>query len=167
MKKIIFLFIIVIFSMFQLTILDYFKILDVKPDLFLITVVISSLFFELKWAMFFGIFNGILKDVFSVNTFGINTLLFPLWSFLTMKLSKRISIDNNFIFAAFIFVILFLNNIIIRLIFIFLGKFFIPLSTSLRIALLESMYTAIVSPLVLKVIGSLEKYLSLGRQQWQ
>lgn len=146
-----FLLIVFILSIFEVTILNYFKIFGVKPNLLLITVIIASLFFEFKWVIFFGIFAGILKDIFSVNTFGINTLLFPLWSYLAMELSKSISLDNNFVRVFFIFVMGILNNIIMKLIFVFLGNHIIPLSVFPRIAILESLYTAFISPLVFLV----------------
>jgi len=149
-KKLIFIFTIIIFAIFEVTILDYFKIFNVKPNILLILVVGLSLSLELRWAINFAVLCGILKDIFSINTFGINTLLFPLWSFLTIELSKKISIDNNFIRAIIIFIIVILNNIITRLILSYLGKI-IPMGIFLRITCLESLYTALISPLIFKI----------------
>ncbi|MBU3958661.1 MAG: rod shape-determining protein MreD [Candidatus Omnitrophica bacterium] len=167
MRKWFFLFIIVVLGLLEVAVLDYFKIFGVKPDLFLIVVVILSLFFELKGVIFFVIFAGVLKDAFSINTFGINTLLLPLWSFLIMKLSKRISIDNNFILMAVIFIITASHNIITGLILVFSGGFFIPLGISLRIAFLESLYTAIIAPLVFKIFRTFPRWLPQGAWNWE
>lgn len=150
MKKLIFIFTIIIFAIFEVTILDYFKIFNVKPNILLILVVGLSLSFELRWAIFFSALCGILKDIFSINTFGINTLLFPLWGFLTIELSKKISIDNNFIRIIIIFIIAVLNNIITRLILSYLGKL-IPVGIFLRITFSESLYTALILPLIFKI----------------
>jgi len=150
-KKWFFLLITVIMGLLQVSVLDYFKLFGVKPDLLLICMVLASLYFELKWALCLSIFAGILKDIFSANIFGINILLFPLWSFIIIKLSKNIPVDNNVIRTLLIFLVVILNNIFIRAIFLFLGK---PISwgVSLRVASLESLYTALVVPLAFKII---------------
>ena len=150
---------IVIFGILEVTILDYFKILGVKPDLFLIYVVMVSLIytFELQWALFLSVFSGMLKDILATSAFGINTLLFPLWSLLIIKLSRNILIENNFIYAALVLIISIFNNIIIRLINLNLGNF-IPLVVFLRITFLESFYTALILPLVFKLNQRLVNY---------
>ena len=143
--------VIIILGLLQVTVLDYFKVFGIKPDLLLASVVLASLYLELKWVLGLGIFAGSLKDIFSANPLGLNTLLFPLWIFLIINLSRKISIDKDFIRAILIFIIVFFNNIIARIILLLLGKF-IPWGVFLRIAFLESFYTAFVSPLVFRVI---------------
>ena len=154
MRKWILPFAIIALTVFQLTILGYFKIWQVKPDLLLTCMVMTSLIFSFDWkrAISFSIFSGALKDIFYANNFGINTLVFTLWSIAILKVSKNISIDNNFNRAILICVIAILNNIIIRLIFLFLGNPVVSLGIFLGIAILESLYTALVSPLVFKII---------------
>lgn len=148
MKKWIFFVIIVALGMLQVTILNYFKIFGVKPDLLLISVVIASLFFEFKWAFILSVFAGLFKDIFGANIFGINTLLFPLWSFLIVRLNKQITIDYNFVRIALIFIISLLHNTITGLILIYSGNL-ILLGLFLRIVSLQSIYTAVVLPLIL------------------
>lgn len=154
MRKLIFIAAIIMFGLLQVTILNYINIFNVKPDLLLISVTIASLFFEPLWAIFFSIFAGILKDVFSVNAFGMHTLLFFLWSFSIIKLSRKVSFDNDYFKLALLFMITILNNIIIRLIFIFLGNF-ISLGLFLRITFVESLYTVLIFPLALKFMRNI------------
>lgn len=151
MRNWIFLFIIVILGLLQATILDYISIFNVKPDLVLVSMVITSLYSPLKWALVLAVFAGLLKDALALNTFAINTLLFPLWSFLIIKLSKKISLDNNFIPAALIFVIIVSHDIAMRLLCLFLGQF-MSLGIFLRTAFLEALYTALIFPLVFKLL---------------
>lgn len=156
-KKVIFLIIIIIIAILETTILDYFKIFGVKPDLFLVTVVIAGLSFDLRWAVFFAILAGILKDLFGANALYINTFLFPFYSLLTLRLSKKISIDNNFFCTAFIFSVAIMNSII-RAIFGSLENFtVIPVGIYLRIIILESFYTAAASFLIFEAIGYFTK----------
>jgi rod shape-determining protein MreD len=151
MKNWFFLGLIIVSGLIQATILYAIDIFGVKPDLLLIDVVCASIFLRVyKWAIPLSIFAGILKDVLSMNPFGINTLLFSLTSVLVIKLSKEISLDNNLIKMALMFLIVFINDIIARLIFIFLGSF-ISWGIFLRTTIMGSLYTALVLPLVLKV----------------
>lgn len=154
MKKWLFSGVILVSAIVEVSFLNYFRIFNAKPDLLLITVVIASLSFDLRRALIFSIFAGILKDAFASNPFGINMVLFPLWSFLVVKLSREISIDNNYIRSALIFIISVSTAILARLIFAYLGKV-VPLGVFLRIAFLNSLYTALVLPLMLKIIKPL------------
>jgi rod shape-determining protein MreD len=149
MRNWIFLVAIVILGLIQVTILNYVRIFNIKPDLLLISLLLSSLFFEMKWAFILGVFAGILKDIFSIDAFGTNTLLFALWTYLIVKLSKKISIDNNYIRLPLMFIITLFTSIITRLIVLTQGNA-IPLGITLRIMFLEPLYTALIFPLVLK-----------------
>jgi len=153
-KKLIFISVIIILVLLEATVLNYVNIFNVKPDLLLISVIIASLFFAPGWAISLSIFAGILKDIFSVNAFGMNTILFFLWSFLIIKLSRKIIFDSNYIRLALIFIIAILNSIISRLIFLFSGNF-ISWGIFLRITSVESLYTALIFLLVLKFTHTL------------
>ncbi|MGE5197685.1 MAG: rod shape-determining protein MreD [Deltaproteobacteria bacterium] len=143
--------IIVIFTLIQVTVLDYFRIFGTKPDLILIAVVITSLFCDLKWAISLSIAAGILKDSFTTVTFPLNSLLLPLWSFLAIKLSRRFSLDVNFVRAILIFIIAVFNAVAVRMIYLYTGTL-VSLGIFLRIALLGSFYTALASLLIFKVL---------------
>jgi rod shape-determining protein MreD len=148
MRNWIFFIIIVALGLLQVTILNYFKIFGAGPDLLLISVVLASLNFEFKWAFVLSVFPGIFKDVFAANTFGINTLLFPLWSILIVRLNKEIALDYNPICMVLTFMVSIFHNTITGLILAYSGSF-IPVGVFLRIVFLQSTYTALVLPLVL------------------
>lgn len=162
MRNWFFLLTIVILGLIQVTILNYVKIFNVKPDLLLISLVICSLFFEMKWAFILGISAGILKDIFATNIFGTNTLLFALWTYLIIKLSKKISLDNNYIHAPLMFIVAFLTSIITRLMLLTQGNV-IPLGIALRIMLLEPLYTALIFPLILKYMQPMLSFKVIKR----
>jgi rod shape-determining protein MreD len=146
---------IIILGIIQVTLLDYFKIFGVKPDLLIIAVVlISQSSLKPRYIQFFSIFCGILKDILGLNSFGINTVLFTLWSLLIIRLSKKISIDNNFTRAMLVYIICVFNSIIMRLIFLTLGKF-ISWGIFFRLTFLESLYSALIAPLLFKIFVSI------------
>jgi len=154
-KWIFFLILVILLALFQVTLLDYFKIFKVKPDLLLIGVVIASLIFDLRWSFILSILLGIFKDTFLVTTFGINTLLFPLCSFLIVKLSKEITIDDNLMRLALVFIVSIVHNTLTGLILIYLGNF-IPLGIFLRTVFLSAVYTTAIFPLVILAIRPLK-----------
>lgn len=151
MKKLFFLLFILLSVFFEVVFLDIFRIFNVKPNLLLIIVLVASLCFELRWALFFSILAGASKDIFCANLIGVNTLMFTLLSFLIYKLSREITLDSNLVSIVLILFIVLVNDIIIRLVFVYLGKY-IPLGIFLRTTFLEALYTMLIAPLVFKII---------------
>jgi rod shape-determining protein MreD len=147
-KKIFLLVLILILGLLQATILNYFRLFWVKPDLLLICVVIAGLFFSPVAAIGFSIFIGVYKDILGFHNFGLNSLLFPIWGFLTIQLGRKISLDNDFIRAGFIFFLAGLNGAAVKMISD------IPVSAGIffKVLILEPFYTAIVSLLILRFI---------------
>lgn len=154
MRRLFFLLSITILGILQLTILDKFKIFNIRPDLLLISVGLAGLSFNLKWTLVFAVFAALFKDIFGVNTFGINTLLFPLWGFLIVRLSREISLEHSFMRMVLMLIVAFLHNIISGAIFIYLGSF-IPLGIFLRIACVSSLYTAVIALLAFRIFNPL------------
>lgn len=140
----------ILLSLVQLTLLEYFKVFGLKPDLILISVVIASLFFKFSSSIIFAVLSGIIKDAFLGPSLGINTLLFPLWSFLIRKLSRKIEIDNLAIRLSLIYIIALLNNLLCGLAMIYSVES-IPLGLFLSRVFLAPVYTAIVFSLIYRI----------------
>jgi rod shape-determining protein MreD len=160
-RKFIFLFILLALGILQLTALDNFKIFNIKPDLLLLSVIIVSLTFQLREALFLSIFAGVFKDSLVTSAFGINTLLFAFWCFIIIKLSRKVTIDSSFMRICLVFIIVFLHNLIIGIIFLYL-RITVALGIYLRIVFIESIYTAFILAMLFK-IKWLEKRLSIGQ----
>jgi rod shape-determining protein MreD len=165
-KNIFFLFVIVILGILQVTLLDYFRVFGIRPDLLLICVVVASLVFEFKWAFILSIFAGIFKDACGVSTFGINTLLFPIWCLLIARLNREITLDNNLIHMGLVFIVTILHNIVSGMISVYSGNV-IPLGIFLRIVIIESIYTALVLPLIFKIVYLLQRIPPVSFQRKQ
>lgn len=151
MKKLFFLLLILIAVFFEVSFLGSFRIFNAKPNLLLILVVIASLSFELRWALFFCILAGALKDVFCADIFCLNTLMFGLLSFLIARLSREITIDNYLVSIILVFFVVFFSGIIVRLAYVYSGRY-ISLGIFLRTAFFESLFTMLVVPLVFKIV---------------
>lgn len=151
MKNYIFFVFILICAFLQATLLNSFRIFNVKPDLLLASTVIGALTFRLGWVFVFSLFAGILKDSFSVRAFPINTLLFPLWGYLSLALARKISIESAPVRAGLICAVVIANDIVIRAIYFNLG-ISIPIGEFLRIVFIESLYTGLALLLCFRII---------------
>ena len=140
MVKLIFSLLILALGMLQVTVLDMMKIFFLKPDLLLLAAVTVTLMLDFKAAFILSLFAGLLKDVFSANPFGINTVLFALWSFAIMKLSRKIPLDYDIIRVALAAIIVVLHNIISAVFLVYYGEF-ISVGIILRTVIIGSLYT--------------------------
>ncbi|MDD5730019.1 MAG: rod shape-determining protein MreD [Candidatus Omnitrophica bacterium] len=157
------LFFLIIFGLciFQVTWLNNFKVLGVKPDFLLAAVVIVSLNYSWQEAFFLSASSGALKDVFGTGAFGINTFLFSLWSILIILLSRKISVENRSFTLMLMLCVALLNAAFTRLILAFSGNF-IRWSVFLRVTIIESVYTTLLLPLMLEAVHPV---LSLHEQK--
>jgi len=138
-------------GLFQLTFLHYFRVFGVQPDLFLVSVILASLFLPERRAIIFSLAVGIFKDVFTLNTFGLDILLFGIWSFLIVKTIRKVSIEDSLSRALLLFIVALLHNIISGLALVYSGNF-IPPGIFLRAVFLGALYTGLVLPLIFKII---------------
>jgi len=139
-----------ILGIFQFTFLDYLRIFGIKPDLLLATVVIAGLFLEIRAAILFGLVVGIFKDIFVMNSLGLDVILFSLWGYLVANISRKVSIDENLTAALLVFIIALLQNIASGLTLSLSGGF-VPFGIFLRNVFLGSLYTALLLPVILKI----------------
>ncbi|MBM3243224.1 MAG: rod shape-determining protein MreD [Candidatus Omnitrophica bacterium] len=138
-----------LFALIQVTLLDYFKLFGVKPDLLLIAVFLGCLFLDFKRAMFLAISTGFFKDIFSFRFFGFNTVLFALWVLLLNHLMRRVSIEDNLSRTVVIFTVALLSNVIAGLALLYLGAH-LPVGGFLRIVIISPIYTVLIFSLIIK-----------------
>jgi rod shape-determining protein MreD len=144
-----------VFALLQAGFPDSLRLFNIKPDLILISVVIASMYLDFRAALGISVFGGILKDAFSISTLGINTALFPIWCFTIRKLSKEVSLDDDYLHPVFVFVAVILNDVAARMVSMFLGSF-LSWGIFLRVTFLESLYTALITYLIFRFIKPLK-----------
>ncbi len=151
MKKSLVLATVFLVCLLQLTVVNHFKIFSVKPDLILIGIVTAGLFSDLKFALALSFVAGAFKDIYAGFPFAINAVLMPLWTFLVINLARRVSIDINLTRALLVFVIAALNSLAMTIFFWYVGNY-VSFGIFMRILFLGSLYTALVSLLVFKLL---------------
>ncbi len=138
-------------AILQATLLNYFRLWGTKPDILLLACVVASLSFSLEKSLCIAVLAGFLKDILSLNHYGISTLLFPVIVFLVFKLSRKISADDSNFGAMLVFFAVILNGVISKIFLEFFGTF-IPVGVFLRVIIIEALYSSAVSLLVFKII---------------
>jgi rod shape-determining protein MreD len=88
-------FILALALILHLTILDHIKISGVKPDLLLIAVIFFGLFLGRGAGLESGFAAGLFKDLFALDFFGINALVFALTGFLAGLAGARFSRESK------------------------------------------------------------------------
>lgn len=141
-RKITFFLLIIALALIQATLAHDVAFFGVRPDLLFFAAIFASLYFELLPALIFCLFAGFLKDSFLGVT--LNTFLFPLWCIAIKQLARSVSIDNEFVASGLVLVAVFINDILIRVIFSPPVNP-IPLGVFLKIIILGPVYTALVS----------------------
>jgi len=154
MKKALFLIVIAVLAVVQVTVLDAARVWGVKPDLLLIAMVIASLSFDFKWAVSFAFICGALKDMFFAMRFGVNAVLFTLLAFSIYKLSRKIFIEDELSCLILAFAVAFANNLVLFFVFLFKSISVAPVSF-FRIGLFGSIYTALSFLLIYRLVKPL------------
>ncbi len=120
------------------------RILNTGPDAVLAALVLFVLFFDLRWLVVFAFFGGVLRDIFSVLPFGFNVVFFVLWIILANQISRRLSVENNFIRSALLCLIILLNNLSMQFVLLVYSR---PVGAAVfvKIFFIESMFTLLLS----------------------
>jgi cell shape-determining protein MreD len=136
----------------QVAFAGYLKFFGITADCFTLALVIASLFFNVRLALIVSVVCGVLKDIFSGNAFAINTILAPLWSIVVVQAVRRITLDSNGVRASLVGVVVCLNALATRAVFWYAG-ISVPLGVSMRIVVLDSLFTALIAFLILTALG--------------
>lgn len=79
------------------TILTFFRIKGVTPDIVLITIIAIGLIYGKKEGVFIGFMGGVLSDILYGSVFGLHALPFMLIGYFMGMISERVYRDNRII----------------------------------------------------------------------
>ncbi len=135
----------------QLTWPVFLSFFNCKPDFLLILIVALVFYLDFKAVLVFAVLTGLTKDLFLTQPFAINTILFSIWSYLIYLLRRQISTENDYVQVAIVLIASLLNNIVSGLQIVGIGAV-VPAGIFLRNLVIPSVYTALLSPLVFKLV---------------
>ena len=131
----------------QLTMLDFIRIFGARPDIGVIFVIFFAVFFGAGTGLEAGFFFGLLKDVYSTDICGVNTLTLALTGFLAGALSPKIFKESRLTQIAIVFSFTFFSFLFhFFLQSVFFKKGYIRLSEYIIFSFIPcSFYTAAIS----------------------
>ena len=136
----------------QANFFSWFTIAGVKPNLFIIFILLIGLFAGRKIGVIFGIILGICLDLLIGRTIGISAILLGAVGFLGEHFDKNFSKESRFTIMLMVMGSTFLYEVAGYIYHIFrLGIQFEPYSF-IKIALIEVLYNAIIVIIVYPII---------------
>lgn len=132
----------------------FLTLFNCKPDLLLILTAAVVFYFDFKTVIVFAVIAGLTKDAFLPQSFALNTILFSIWGCLIYLLSRQISVEVGYVRSAVVLIAALLTNIITGLQALNSGLI-IPPGIFLRSIIVSSIYTAVLSPLVFRLVRKL------------
>ncbi len=130
-------FLLLIALFLQITILNHLKIFGAKPDIILICVVFFGLFLGSSAGLGAGVAAGLLIDIFVLDFFGINALIYGVTGFLAGLLSTKVFKESKKTEFAIVF---FFTVFSMSLHFVLVSAF----SRSLNLGYLEYFYSSVI-----------------------
>ncbi|MBQ9757948.1 MAG: rod shape-determining protein MreD [Clostridia bacterium] len=148
------------FSIFQATLIDCIEIFSVKPNLFLIYVIIVCTFCGKSEGAVLGAFFGLVLDLLVGRLWGLNAILMMLLGFFTAYFCERVLRDNNILV---VLLMVLAETVLYEIVYGFIyyltldgGNFFAIL---LRIIIPEGFYNMIVTIPVYFIVRRMGKVL--------
>ncbi len=134
----------------QLLFLDHIKIAHVKPDLLVLLVVFFAIFFGPGTGAEAGFVSGLFKDTYSLDIFGVNSVLLSLTGLIAGMLSPKLFKESKLtqILLVFAFSVLymvihyFVSSLILKITYVTLPEYLYSL------ILPSSFYTAMLSIII-------------------
>ena len=163
-KKIITLIIIGVFLIIyflQTNLFSWFNLASIKPNLFVILVLIIGLFSGESKGVTFGILFGVSLDFFIGKSTGISGIMLGIVGFLAGYLDKNFSKDSRFTMIIMIILSTCLYEIGSFIFHYFVNEANIPVGIVIKILIIENLFnvilTIIIYPLMIKLGYKLEK----------
>jgi len=138
----------------QLLFLDHIKIADARPDLLVLLAVFFAIFFGPAAGAEAGFVSGLFKDMYSLDIFGVNSVLLSLTGLIVGTLSPKLFKESKLTQALLVFassviymiIHYFASSLILKITFVTLPEYLYGL------ILPSSFYTAVVSLFLFPVL---------------
>lgn len=138
----------------QVTILEYIKLAGARPDIMVLFVVFFGLFFGAGTGFEAGLISGLLKDIYSLDIFGVNTVILALTGLIVGALSPKFFKESIFTQFTIVFVFMLVSmlahfavsSLIRKITYISMPEYLF------RLIIPSSLYTALLSFAVFPIL---------------
>ncbi|MGR3310799.1 MAG: rod shape-determining protein MreD [Candidatus Brocadiales bacterium] len=149
-------------SLFQSALLQRLSPWGIRPDLFIIFVIIFSLKIDTKQASLLNFFVGITKDIFSLGPLGLNAFLFIICGFLISLIKDRIFKEHPLTQA----IITFFTSLLYGIGYVFilsLSSYSVSITGVGWRVTMAAFYTALIAPFAYRLLHKFRFSLGLVR----
>jgi rod shape-determining protein MreD len=133
----------------QVTVLNFFQIYGYKPDLVLILIIFYAFLKDQMEGAFWGFVGGLLKDVATGGSFGLNALSFMAAGYLVGLTQMAFNKDNPYVVSLVTLLASFLNGLIHYALLSYLS-IHISLGVVFKISFFGALYNTILALLLYK-----------------
>ncbi|MDR0401441.1 MAG: rod shape-determining protein MreD [Endomicrobium sp.] len=159
--------IIIFFLIFEFTLCRYINVFEFFPNFILIFIIYLYISKKAIFAQLFGFFFGLISDVFLIDFFGTNALVFTVTGYFISTFCRKFDVNNIF----FKFVIAFFSNIVYYLCFVFID-FVTTKNKNCVFYFVHSLYylkiivTTLIFPLIFNALELIDKEDSTKIKQY-
>lgn len=151
----------VIFTIVDNTLMPFFSIKGIYPNLIFVFSISYSIIYGSWEALFIGISAGLLQDVYFFHAFGINSLTNMITCVIAAEIGKNIFKDKIFLPILTTFVLSLLKNA-----FVLLILYFLQINVYNRAVFFNSIYNMVVAiPMYIFVLHLCSKYYM--KKEWK
>ena len=143
----------------QSTILHNFQYSAVTPDLTLIFVIYLGIFYGQIGGILLSFFLGYMLDIVSGSPFGVYTLLRIVIFILTKQATKNFYFGGILPQLSFVFLLSILDGILLVLVLYLSGSVVILGSLAIKIVMIQTFLTVIVSPVLFYFFGKMRFWM--------
>jgi len=162
-----FILIFIIIYLLQVNLFSWFNLARVKPNLFIILILVIGLFSGKSIGITFGVFLGFILDLLMGKSIGICATMLGITGFIGGYLSKNFSKDSRITMITMIAVTTFIYEIGVILLNFFINQTQIAIWHLLKILIIETIYNSIITiiiyPLIIKFGYKLEETFTKNR----
>jgi rod shape-determining protein MreD len=147
--------------MLQTTLLPVVSLWHVKADLSLLLLFISCFVLSGEGVIVFAVFGGVCRDIFLSQSFGMNTVLFPLAAAVVLRVRKEIELGSPVLCLLFLFVFVCAFELVSAFVSVW-PRPGIHVFTICKIIILEAAYTSALFFVLHKPLKFLLRLPDLG-----
>ena len=147
-----FILIFIIIYLLQVNLFSWFNLAGVKPNLFIILVLVIGLFSNKSIGTFFGIIFGFILDLLMGKSIGISIAMLGITGFIGGYLGKNFSKDSRITMITMIALTTLIYEIGIIILNFFINQIQIPIWYLVKILIIETIYNSIITIIIYPII---------------
>lgn len=136
-----------------------FKILNIKPNLFIVFMMLIGLFLGKEYGFFWGIAFGMIIDLFIGKNIGVNAISLGTAGFMAGVLENNLSKESRFSVMIITIILTFISELVAYIMQVILNSGTLSILAFFKIMLIEILYNVIVVIIIYSKFRKFGEYL--------